>query len=592
MRNPYLSLLGTAWRYARNEKKKYVLVYSMFICANLVYSLNAILFGWFIGRLQQDTQHVWHNALLYVAGYSGIKFTQWCFHGPARIMERSLAFHLSRNFLQEKYHQVLHLPVKWHQDHHSGATINRVRKAYEALRDFFDHGFMYVYAFTKFLFSVVAILYFSPFYGAIAVILGVCTVLIIRTFDKPFVKALDEVNEKEHIVSATLFDSLSNIMTVITLRLERSMETGLLSKVQAIFRPFRKSALINEWKWFCAEMMIVTIYGLITIGFIYQHWVPGKLFYVGSLVTLLAYVNTFTSVFQDIAWQYTDIVQYNTYVQTASGISTAYTEQHRADRPDGLPSGWKTLNISRLDFSYNTTYDTSRSAQSLHDLDLTIRRGQRIALIGESGSGKSTLLALLRGLYDPQPGFEIRIDGHPGALEQVNECVTLFPQEPEIFENTLEYNITLGLPFPEQEILQVCEEANFTEVIRQLPQGLQSDIREKGVNLSGGQKQRLALARGILAARDSALVLLDEPTSSVDPRTEAIIYEGLFKTFADKAIVSSIHRLHLLAHFDYVYVLHQGRIVSQGTFEHLRDHDPAFREMWRHAVSKTNTGVS
>jgi ATP-binding cassette, subfamily B, bacterial len=592
MRNPYLSLLGTAWRYARNEKKKYVLVYTMFICANLVYSLNAILFGWFIGRLQQDTQHVWHNALLYVAGYTAIKFTQWCFHGPARIMERSLAFQLSRNFLQEKYHQVLHLPVKWHQDHHSGATINRVRKAYEALRDFFDHGFMYVYAFTKFLFSVIAILYFSPFYGTIAVIMGVCTVLVIRTFDKPFVKALDEVNEKEHIVSANLFDSLSNIMTVITLRLERSMETGLLSKVQSIFRPFRKSALINEWKWFCAEMMIVTIYGLITVGFIYQHWIPGKLFYVGSLVTLLAYVNTFTSVFQDIAWQYTDIVQYNTYVQTASLISTAYAEQHRADRPDGLPSGWKTLRFSRLDFSYNTTYDTSRGAQSLHDLDITIRRGQRIALIGESGSGKSTLLALLRGLYDPQPGFEIHVDGHPGTLEQVNESVTLFPQEPEIFENTLEYNITLGLPFDNKEIMRVCEDAHFTEVIHQLPQGLQSDIREKGVNLSGGQKQRLALARGILAARDSALVLLDEPTSSVDPRTEAIIYEGLFKTFADKAIVSSIHRLHLLAHFDYIYVLHQGRIISHGTFEYLRDNDPAFGEMWRHAVSKSNTSVS
>jgi ATP-binding cassette, subfamily B, bacterial len=122
-----------------------------------------------------------------------------------------------------------------------------------------------------------------------------------------------------------------------------------------------------------------------------------------------------------------------------------------------------------------------------------------------------------------------------------------------------------------------------------LPQGLQSDIREKGVNLSGGQKQRLALARGILAARDSALVLLDEPTSSVDPRTEALIYEGLFKAFRDKAIVSSIHRLHLLAQFDYVYVLHQGRIVSQGTFEHLRDYDPAFGEMWRHQKETART---
>src|SRR5258708_37230871 len=100
-----------------------------------------------------------------------VKVDQWCFHGPARIMERTLDFHLSRNFLQEKYHQVLHLPVKWHQDHHSGATINRVRKAYEALREFFDRGFMYIYALTKFIFSVIDMLYFSPLFVSIAVVM-------------------------------------------------------------------------------------------------------------------------------------------------------------------------------------------------------------------------------------------------------------------------------------------------------------------------------------------------------------------------------------------------------------------------------------
>jgi len=590
MSNPYISLLSTAWRYARNEKRKYLLVYFMFICANSIYLLNPLLFGWFLNRLQLDHVHVFQNALLYGGGYIGLKFLQWCFHGPARIMERTLAFHLSRNFLQEKYHQVLHLPVKWHQDHHSGSTINRVRKAYEALREFFDRGFMYINAASKFIFAVVAILWFSPLYGGIAVALGAVTVLAIRGFDKPFIKMLDEVNEKEHTVSATLFDSLSNIMTVITLRLERSMETGLMNKVMAIFRPFRRSAVVNEWKWFCAEMLIVGIYTLITVGYVHQHWSPGQVFLIGGLGALLMYVNTFTSSFQDFAWMYTDIITYNTSVQTAAAITEAYQQQHRADRPDGLPTGWDRLTISHLSFSYHQTYDQQQRAQSLHNLQLQIRRGRRIALIGESGSGKSTILALLRGLYTPQPGFSIQLEGAglpgsespEGLLDRVNEAVTLFPQEPEIFENTLAYNITLGLPFPEEEILQVCESAHFTEVVRQLPQGLESDIREKGVNLSGGQKQRLALARGILAARDSDLVLLDEPTSSVDPRTEAMIYEGLFKTFADKAVISSIHRLHLLPRFDYIYVLHQGRIVAEGTFEHLRDNDPHFQEMWRH----------
>ena len=591
MSNPYISLLSTAWRYARNEKRKYLLVYFMFICANSIYLLNPMLFGWFLTSLQLDHIHVFRNALLYCGGYIGLKFLQWCFHGPARVMERTLAFHLSRNFLQEKYHQVLHLPVKWHQDHHSGSTINRVRKAYEALREFFDRGFMYINAATKFVFAVVAILWYSPLYGGIALVLGVVTVLAIRGFDKPFIRMLDEVNEKEHAVSATLFDSLSNIMTVITLRLEKSMETGLMNKVMAIFRPFRRSAVVNEWKWFCADMLIVCIYAMITIGYVHQHWSPGQVFLIGGLGALLMYVNTFTSSFQDFAWMYTDIITYNTNVQTASAISEAYTQQHRADRPDGLPSGWNSLLISHLSFSYQQTYDQQQRAQSLHGLNFHIRRGRRIALIGESGSGKSTLLALLRGLYTPEPGFGIQLDGgdrsiateSPEALlDRVNEAVTLFPQEPEIFENTLAYNITLGLPFPEEEILRVCESAHFTEVIKQLPQGLDSDIREKGVNLSGGQKQRLALARGILAARDSDLVLLDEPTSSVDPRTEAMIYEGLFKAFTDKAIISSIHRLHLLPRFDHIYVLHQGRIIAEGSFEQLRDNNPHFQEMWRH----------
>jgi ABC-type multidrug transport system fused ATPase/permease subunit len=595
MANPYISLLRTAWHYARHERKKYILVYVMFFCANATWSLNPILFGWFIGRIQQDTRHVMHYAALYVAGYIGIKFVQWCFHGPARIMERTLAFHLSRNFLQEKYHQVLHLPVKWQQDHHSGSTINRVRKAYEALREFFDRGFMYVYALTKFIFSVVAILYFSPFFGSIAVVMGIGTIFIIRLFDKPFVKALNEVNESEHTVSATLFDSLSNIMTVITLRLEKSMETGLLKKVQQIFRPFRHSALINEWKWFTAEMLIVCIYGLIAFGYVYQHWTPGKIFLIGGLVTLLGYVNQFTSVFQDIAWQYTDIVQYNTNVLTANLISEAYDRQHRADRPDGLPKNWRSIDIRRLNFSHRSTYDAGQHAQSLHDLSFTIRRGRRIALIGASGSGKSTLLALLRGLYLPEPGMEINIlpTSTPDTnwLEHLNEDVTLFPQEPEIFENTLAYNITLGLPFSDEEIMQVCESAHFTEVISQLPQGLMSDIREKGVNLSGGQKQRLALARGILAARDSGIVLLDEPTSSVDPRTEALIYEGLFQAFSDKAIISSIHRLHLLPRFDYVYVLDQGRIAAEGTFDELLQNSPVFHDLWRHQKDIVHPGI-
>src|SRR5690606_30737938 len=121
--------------------------------------------------------------------------------------------------------------------------------AHEALRSFFDRGFEYLHTLFKFIFSFAAMIYFSPVFGLVAVALGALVVWIILKFDKPFIKTLDEVNEGEHVVSSTLFDSLSNVITVITLRLQDRLEKTLLGRVMNIFPAFRRNTLINEWKW-------------------------------------------------------------------------------------------------------------------------------------------------------------------------------------------------------------------------------------------------------------------------------------------------------------------------------------------------------
>ena len=588
--NPYISLLTTAWRYARNERKQYVLVYCLFILSNVVAMFNPILYGWFIDRIQQDNAHTLQHVFWFGLAFFLLKVGEWLFHGPARVMERQLAFNLSRNFLMEMYHQALHLPVKWHQDNHSGATINRIRKAYEALKSFFQEGFMYLHALSKFVLSFGAMLYFSPLYGGIGILMGALTIWVILKFDVPYIKTLEEVNEKEHVISSTLFDSLANIITVITMRLEKIMEAGVLRKVMDVFKPFRKNVLINEWKWFVADTLVTMIYVVIAVGYVYQHYELGKVFYVGNLVVLLGFVNQFTSVFHDIAWQYTNIVQYNTNVQTARNIHEAYSLHHRPDSATDLPEKWTDMSIKNLNFSHREIYDATHAPQSLHNINIQFKKGQRIALIGESGCGKSTLLAILRGLYPPLSTEALKmqflIDNKPSDLALLNQSVTLFPQEPEIFENTIEYNITLGLPFDEKDVWRVCDLAHFSDTARQLPNVLKSNIQEKGVNLSGGQKQRLALARGILAAQSSHVVLLDEPTSSVDPKTELMIYQQLFKAFEDKVLISALHRLHLLQYFDYVYVLQNGKIVEHGTFEHLYTEGVVFKELWQHQETK------
>jgi ABC-type multidrug transport system fused ATPase/permease subunit len=194
MKNPYLALLKTAWTYAHNDRKKYLLVYAMFIGANFIFAFNPLLFGWFVGKAQSDTNRVFYYTLLYAAGYLTLKLLEWSLHGPARIMERTLAFRISRNFLKHKFHETLHVSAQWHQENHSGATMNRLQKAYDALRCFFDKGFVYIYTVTKFLLSIIAILYFSPLFGCVAITLGILNIWMISRFNKPFIKTFNDVN--------------------------------------------------------------------------------------------------------------------------------------------------------------------------------------------------------------------------------------------------------------------------------------------------------------------------------------------------------------------------------------------------------------
>lgn len=582
--NPYISLMKTAWKYAKGEKRKYIFIYARFMMSNLVHALEPILWGMFINQVQLQGAEILNSAWMYVGAYLLVRLVDWYFHGIARVREMDLAFNISQNFLEELYFKAVHLPVQWHQDNHSGATINRIRKAYEALKSFFAHGYEYIHAAAKFFISFGAMLYFAPLVGMVAVVLGIGIVWVIFQFDKPYIATLKQVNEKEHTLSSTLFDSLSNIITVITLRLESRMEKVVMERVDDIRPPYKRNIRINEWKWFIVDMLVGMIYTIILLGYIYQNYTPGQTFLIGGLVTLMAYVQQFTSVFHNIAWMYTDVVRYDTDVKTAINIINAYDALKADDKLLPLPKDWQQIDIKGLNFLHHQGNEDvpEDKKMGLKEVAISIQKGQKIAFIGESGSGKSTLLALLRGLYPPI-SLQLDLDGQAiNKLGLISDHVTLFPQEPEIFENSIEYNITLGLKHEQADLDKVASIAHFSEVVAQLPNGYESKIQEKGVNLSGGQKQRLALARGVFVAKDSDIILLDEPTSSVDPKTEMKIYDQLFAAFSEKAILSSLHRLHLLPKFDYIYVMDQGRIVDEGTFEQLFQGSAVFQEMWAH----------
>jgi ABC-type bacteriocin/lantibiotic exporter with double-glycine peptidase domain len=209
---------------------------------------------------------------------------------------------------------------------------------------------------------------------------------------------------------------------------------------------------------------------------------------------------------------------------------------------------------------------------------LSLQRGSRIALVGPSGGGKSTLLRVLAGLYAPHHGT-LAIDGRLTAWADLRTLATLIPQETEVFEASVRENLGFGEPLDDEELEAAMHISTFDEVLKATHGDLDTALSERGFNLSGGQRQRLCLARGVLAARGSSLLLLDEPTSALDAATEGRVLERIAAAFPHACMIASIHRLSLLDRFDTVVLMEAGRVVDHGPRDALLARQPHLLKM-------------
>lgn len=233
-----------------------------------------------------------------------------------------------------------------------------------------------------------------------------------------------------------------------------------------------------------------------------------------------------------------------------------------ADRPDAQPLPAPVRGELRFE-QIRFGYDPPRPV--LRDLSLHIHPGERVAILGPSGAGKSTLLALAARLYDPDTG-RVTLDGHDlraVTLDSLRSHVAPVQQETFLFNATVLENLRYGrAEASEEEAEAAARAANAHEFIAGLAQGYQTVVGERGVRLSGGQKQRIAVARALLT--QAPILLLDEPTSAVEPESEALIIEGLERLMQGRTALIVSHRLSLARSADRVVIVADGRIVEQG----------------------------
>jgi ABC-type multidrug transport system fused ATPase/permease subunit len=570
------------WRLSAGKQGAIFLALSLLVAGQIVKLALPYLAAQAINAIQMAGPNYLRDASYYLIAVFGAYVLSWSLHGPGRVIERKLAMHLREKLADELTGKLIKAPLAWHEKSHSGETTHRVLQSTRALYDFAQTQFIYVQNVVSLIGPIIALFVLSKATGLAALIGYGFIAFAIIYIDQSMMRLALVENDAERRYQAALVDTLGNIVSVFALRLEEATRKLLGSRLAMVFVPMKRYIVLNEGKWCAVDLLnaalwcsLVALYAVLSRTGAEE---AAKPLLIGNVFMVYQYTQQAGGVISAIAAFYQMFTRHQADFASAAPIQEAGVDTSRlTPAPPAvgdLLQRWSTIELSDLTFTHLRSHSEGPILKNVH---LQLRRGASLALVGESGSGKSTLMRALAGLYLPQR-INISIDGRPAPdLHDLHDIATLIPQDAEIFEDTLRQNLTMGLDCPPWALDAAIEAARLKSLIETLPEGIDTIVVERGANFSGGQKQRIALARGLIAARDSSVLFLDEPTSNLDAKTEAVVHERIFQLFRDACVVSSVHRPHLLSRFDEVAFMEHGRIIDVGTVSDLEKRHPGFR---------------
>ncbi len=427
--------------------------------------------------------------------------------------------------------------------------------------------------------SLIVMLVMDPAMTLLVVLLVPFLVLLWRSVGKEIRRLARETQDRLADLGAVVEESINGIRTVQSYQSE--------SRVGAIYENLVRSGLQLTYRRLRLGMgmsvatgviVFLLIAGMLRLGF---HQIHSGMLTAAQLTAFLfyAFFAAISSASISEAWG---------FLQRGVGagervlaLLNAVNPIQEPQDPVPLPAGKGQVEFRQVEFHY----PTRPLHYAIQRLSCTIGAGQHVALVGPSGAGKSTLFHLLLRFYDPQAG-EILVEGVPLtrlSMQELRSAFAVVSQEPVIFSASARENILLGRPSAtETEVMEAAQAAHAWEFLRTLPEGLDTQLGERGITLSGGQRQRIAIARALL--KNPRILLLDEATSALDSESEHLVQSALTRLGKNRTTVTIAHRLSTVRHADWILVLKDGRIVGQGKHDDLLEDCPIYARLAKHQL--------
>lgn len=564
---------------------------SVSILSALIAVLEVSLFG-FMGQLvdwfatrdpstfveQEKGRLIWMGLLVLVAL-------------PCLIILESMITHQSImgnypmriRWLAHKY--LLQQSLSFYQDEFAGRVATKVLQTALSVRETVTKVLNLAVYICVYFISVVVLVFSTDWRLSIPLLIWLLVyVIILRTMLPRLKRVSQKQADARSIMTGRIVDSYTNIMTVKLFshhqREEDYAKEGMDVFLQTVYPQMRLVTTLQALIWSINSILVFSMSALAIYLWINATVSPGD---IAIAVSLSLRLNGMS---QWIMWEVSSLFENIGTVQ--DGIDTlampALIQDLENAKPLNVVGG--AIKFTQVKFFYSGKNENTIDVFS--GLDIDIKAGEKVGLVGRSGAGKSTLVNLLLRFYDIESG-QITVDSQnisEVSQESLRANISMVTQDTSLMHRSVRDNIMYGrVNATEEQMIFAAKQAEAHEFIQSLSdakgrQGYDAHVGERGVKLSGGQRQRIALARVML--KDAPILILDEATSALDSEVEAAIQEGLIQIMQNKTVLAIAHRLSTIAQMDRLLVLDNGKIIESGSHKELLDENGVYAKLWAH----------